>query len=209
MSKEMTGYLDEYKAALDAREKKEIEKIEQMELEDVNFELAEDPDAYKMSMVLGVVSVLMAFKIAGKHIISSSYRGPSVFTYVLQILLWIAVALVIFSCFIYPIIMKKAPKSSVRGGTLYHKGKSYHYKEITMLKVSSMNRLIVYMGRKKIMTIPKSYLNFGSLIGWGRKCGITIFREPEMDANKVSLVVVLVVVLILVVATVGIVLSHI
>lgn len=193
LSSDMNDYLKQYTDAVNAREQKEIEAIQKLELEDIQFEIKEDPNTYKVNFFLCGMMLLLSFRIGGKYILRSAYREPSVFSLVMQVLLGLAVVLVIFACIIEPIIKKNAPMPRVKNGILHYKDNSYHYKQITMIKISSMNRLTVYVAHKKVFTITKTCLNYGSLIGWGRKCGITIFREPPFELSIGTVIIIAVV----------------
>lgn len=175
--------IEEYAKDVKERTARETRAVESSELSDIQFEIKLDKGAPALVWFLVII---VLFKGSGTFVYDiyayMNYGTPLDFS----ILDYVAVVLMI-ACLLFAILLPVAmffmDVPSVRKEYIQCKNKIYHYSQITLIKISSMQIMSVYVGKKKIFAISRDYINYDSFLAWAKKCGIHIFREPEMKIN--------------------------
>lgn len=193
--------IEEYTKDVKVRMEREKKAIDESDLDSIQFEIKLDKSALVIVWFLNLLVLLKGSQQFVYDIyVFVNYGKPLEFKVIDYVVISMLVASFLFAV-LSPIAIRFLDVPSVRKGYIYCNKKVYHYSEITLIKISSLQIMSVYIGKKKIFSISRDYINYDSFLAWARKCGVNIFHEPafEIYSENVPLMTAFVVLVIAVV----------
>ena len=167
---------------IENRKINEERDILEKELSDIDFEIAFDKNLYGVFIMVIVLFVSIILKVLGEPIIKSYiFDVPFEFN-----LLYICGAFIMGVCILASILTiiycstKKCPV--VRKSNFIYKGKTYHYRQISKVKMSAGGTATVFVDGKKVFSISRGYVHYDSFICWLKKCMIPV--EGSVNQKK-------------------------
>lgn len=181
---------------LNDQRQRERAEVDESELYDIDFKIYMDKMTFRW---LGIAFLLL-LGISAKAFVGELYeliflhQIPEVDTVKLVLLI---LSVCFFLCLIGLVLfLMFQPSPHVVRNRLDYRGRTYHFREISMVQISSIKVLRVYdKDRRKLFTITPEYVNYDSLISWVEKCQIPIRRKQVRDPvsqqqlNKIILLV--------------------
>ncbi len=188
------------------RKKDEKIKIDKLEHEDVDFTVSMGKEYISFMFCLFLLIMLPMFKIVGKSILKKilGYEESLSLTHFEVIIITFVILFIIVS-FSLLIFMLKCAKPRIRNSYIVYKGKYIHYREITLIKVSSLNVAKIYVNGKKCFTITGDFNNYWSFLSWAEKCNVPMIKKErkeidlgDFNSDKVNKVYIIILILVIV-----------
>jgi hypothetical protein len=172
-------------AAREHQEQREEDRAQIQESDLYNVDFIIKYDRSTIRMCLGGLLLLAPFAVRSvlKTIIRNHMlgRGFDLEMSASVIFFTVLVGLAVIFVSVYAICVLRQGEIHVRHSSVFMRDKSWHYKEISQIKVNSLdNMATVYVDGRMIFWIGSDYENFESFLTWAEKCHIPVKRKSAM-----------------------------
>lgn len=179
MEKELASLINDVTDDMKIRQKNETKDILEKELYDVNFKLAMDKEVYKLFLVSFICAFILFVKSLGRPILKTIMYGTPMNLTVLHIWALVLIGIAVVFCIVGPLYLKNKSQPEVKKTMVCYKGNTYHYSQITKIKVSSLNLAKVYIDGKKCFWISRDFRNYDAFIAWAKKCNVPMEQKQK------------------------------
>lgn len=203
MGKDLMNVVNDLTDDIKIRQINETQETLEKELYDDNFKLQYDKNMNNLFIVCFLFALVLLLKSVGKPLLKMLIYGESLNLNVLHLVcLWL-VGLIIIFLIAGPMYLKNKPLPEIKKTTMYYRKNSYHYSQITKIKISIFSLTTVYIDEKKKFRISGDFINYDAFIQWAKKCNVPIEQNQKLDiemteeqATRITAIIVVVITII-------------
>lgn len=185
----------EYLMDVKNRRQREETDVRESELYDIDFTLYLDTAVFQI-LGIAIVFLLLLFiktfpselyQLIVQHQIPDFGTSYFVTSYFGCLLFGVAVVVFIAATILY-LRLWLQPKPHIVRDRIQYRGKTYHYREVTCIRIHTAQLTTVYVANKRLFTVTGDYVNYGSLIAWAEACRIPVHQKAkkEMDLEEIE-----------------------
>lgn len=204
--KDISNFTSDITEDIRIRENKETTAISENELYDVNFKLDFNKQIYPVFLLLLIGIMILAFKAFGQPILECLIFGETFEPNGIYIIAAILIAFLILLTLLYSVYITLKKKPEVRKTRLYYKGSTYHYSQITKIKISAINIATIYVDGKKLFHITGDYTNYYAFLEWAKRCRVPIEKSrknaKDLTESQITLITTLIVIVVIMITAV-------
>ena len=195
---------DNITADLSERQEEERSLVNESELNDVDFMIYFDKTILPVFALVAVFLVLIMLKAFWRecYTLIILHKLPEMGA-AARVLFLSGLCLLFVCLIVLPVLLILQPKPHIVKNHLIHRKKTYHYSEITSIRISTMQFISVYAGKRKLFTMTAEYVNSYSFLEWAKKCQIPVHEKPGIDEIQIkntTVVIIVIVVILLAIA---------
>lgn len=167
---------------LNDQRQRERAEVDESELYDIDFKIYLDKMIFRWLGIAFLLLLCISVKAFARELYEWIFlhQIPEVDT--AKFVLLILTVCFFFSWVGLFLFLMFRPSPHVVRNRLEYRGKTYHFREISLVQISSIKVLRVYdKDRRKLFTITPEYVNYDSLISWVEKCQIPVRRKQSWD----------------------------
>lgn len=166
------------------RRQREQEKVQESELYDMDFTVYLDKNVFQILGIALLLLLFMFFKVFARQLYQLIMQqwAPDFGTVIFVV--FVIAAIFFVAVIIWSIWLWFRPKPHIMRAQIQYRGKTYHYSEITYIRINSIQMASVYAEGRKLFTVTGDYVNYGTLIAWAEKCRIPILQKKRQEMSQ-------------------------
>lgn len=181
MGKDLMYVVNDVTDDIKIRQIKETQETLEKDLFDVDFKLQYDKNMNNIFIVCCLLALVLFLKSVGKPLLKVLIYGDSLDLNVLHLVcLWL-VGIIVALSIAGPVYLRNKPLPEIKKTMMYYKKNTYHYSQITKIKISLFYLTTVYLDEKKRFRISRDFINYDAFIEWAKKCNIPIEQNQKLD----------------------------